>query len=132
MQNEENKSIVQKLAKGSKLSSFYGTKAFDVAVSASNFDIFEEIDTIVNLIRDPDPKIALPALKHFRSVLKDIGQTNGLIGNIQQSISCDNNGQIREQKITSTQKLLTELQEEKGRKESDFGGRNKEYLPPSS
>tara|TARA_R100000234_G_scaffold45120_1_gene26935 strand:- start:9726 stop:10130 length:405 start_codon:yes stop_codon:yes gene_type:complete len=119
------------------LPSFYNLDAFNVAVKASDFDIFEEVDILVSHMRDPDPKVSLPALKHFRSIMKDVAQSNGLISNVHRSLSIDDEkGKIIEQKITTTQSLLSNLEEdnrkENQRTDTEEGKRNKEFLPPSS
>ena len=128
------------IVKKSDLASFYWLEGVNVALKASSFDVMEEVQTIIQLIRDPDPKVALPALKHFRVMMKEIASTNGVIGNVEQSISytdTNKNANVR-QSITS-QKLLNTMkdQNEKDYKENKensneetCGFQAHESLPP--
>ena len=105
---------------------------FNLSLKASQFDVMEEMNTIIQLIRDPDPKVSLPALKHFRAVMKEVATSNGLIGNVEQSISYndkDKNASVR-QSVTS-QKLLNNMKEHNEQRENNPNGdKNLESLPP--
>ena len=130
----------KEIAKKSDLASFYGLEGVNIALKASSFDVMEEVQTIIQLIRDPDPKVALPALKHFRVIMKEIASTNGVIGNVEHSISYndkDRNANVR-QSITS-QKLLNTMKDqnekdikenEKNSNEETRGFQAHESLPP--
>ena len=123
-----SKEIVRK----SDITSFYGMDGFNLSLKASQFDVMEEMNTIIQLIRDPDPKVSLPALKHFRAVMKEVATSNGLIGNVEQSISYndkDKNASVR-QSVTS-QKLLNNMKEHNEQREQNPNGdKNLESLPP--
>lgn len=125
-----SKEIVRK----SDITSFYGLDGVNIALKASQFDVMEEMNTIIQLVRDPDPKIALPALKHFRSVMKEIASTNGIIGNVEQTISYndqDKNASVR-QSVTS-KKLLSNMKEHNERNEkTNREDSNLESLPPKN
>ena len=101
------------------LHSFYGMDGFGAAVHASRFDIKEEIQQIINLIRDEDPHISLSALRQFRSVLKDIVSVNGMLGRLEHKIVSTPEGEVTT-KTLSTNALISQLrrnnedQEEKG------------------
>ena len=75
---------------------------------------------------------SLPALKHFRAVMKEVATSNGLIGNVEQSISYndkDKNASVR-QSVTS-QKLLNNMKEHNEQREQNPNGdKNLESLPP--
>tara|TARA_R100000655_G_scaffold74730_2_gene113619 strand:- start:355 stop:741 length:387 start_codon:yes stop_codon:yes gene_type:complete len=122
----------KEIVKKSDITSFYGMDGFNLSLKASQFDVMEEMNTIIQLIRDPDPKVSLPALKHFRSVMKEVATTNGLIGNVEQSISYndqDRNANVR-QSVTS-QKLLNNMKEHNERREQEPNSdKNLESLPP--
>ena len=123
-----SKEIVRK----SDITSFYGMDGVNLALKASQFDVMEEMNTIIQLIRDPDPKVSLPALKHFRSVMKEVATTNGVIGNVEQTISYNDqhkNASVR-QSVTS-QKLLHNMKEHNERREKNpSSDKNLESLPP--
>ena len=55
----------KEIVKKSDITSFYGMDGFNLSLKASQFDVMEEMNTIIQLIRDPDPKVSLPALKHY-------------------------------------------------------------------
>ena len=77
---------------------FFGIDPVSDGIRASRFDVQEEIETLITWARDSDPKVSLPALKHLRSVLKEVAQANGLFGTVQQTKSVEDQGQ----KLTST------------------------------
>ena len=122
----------KEIVKKSDITSFYGMDGFNLSLKASQFDVMEEMNTIIQLIRDPDPKVSLPALKHFRAVMKEVATSNGLIGNVEQSISYndkDKNASVR-QSVTS-QKLLNNMKEHDEQRENNPNGdKNLESLPP--
>lgn len=122
----------KEIVKKSDITSFYGMDGFNLSLKASQFDVMEEMNTIIQLIRDPDPKVSLPALKHFRAVMKEVATSNGLIGNVEQSISYndkDKNASVR-QSVTS-QKLLNNMKEHNEQRENNPNGdKNLESLPP--
>jgi len=76
---------IKKISPEEVITSFYGLDGASSAIKASSFDLMEEMNTIIQHTRDPDPKVSLAALKQFRSVMKEIVATNGMIGVIQQT-----------------------------------------------
>ena len=126
----------KEIVKKTDIASFYGLDSFNIAVKASNFDVLEEVNTIIQLIRDPDPKVALPALKHFRTILKDVATTNGVIGNVEQSIRYDDKDQnaivrqsVTSQKLLNTMKEHNERDEKSSEEESSSSKKSYEALP---
>ena len=77
--------IVQKTTAEDVITSFYGLDGAAAALAASSFDLMEEMSTIIQHARDPDPKVSLAALKQFRSVMKEITNNNGMFATIQQT-----------------------------------------------
>jgi len=90
------------------ISGFFGTGPLENAIRGSRFDVQEEMEILIRLARDPDPKVALPALRQFRSVLKEVGSVNGMFGSLQQTKKLEGDGEVVEQKM-STNTLLTNL-----------------------
>lgn len=114
------------------LADFYDLEAFGTATKASRFDVDEEVQATIKHIRDPDPKVSLAGLRHFRTVMKDLLRTNGLIGTATQIHTSQNADGSTVQRAVETQTLLTRL-----RKENTNAQDNKEievphdiYLPP--
>jgi hypothetical protein len=93
------------------VSGFFGLDPISSAIRASRFDVQEEIETIISLVRDADPKVQLPALKHLRTVLKEVAAANGLFGTVQETRSMDT-GQQKVSSTLSTQTLLSNLRKE--------------------
>tara|TARA_R100000995_G_scaffold79374_1_gene50407 strand:+ start:487 stop:987 length:501 start_codon:yes stop_codon:yes gene_type:complete len=90
---------------------FFGMDPVSDAIQASRFDVQEEIETLITWARDSDPKVSLPALKHLRSVLREVAQANGLFGTVQQTKSVEDQGQTLTSTV-STHTLLSNLTKE--------------------
>ena len=77
--------VIQKTTSEDVITSFYGLDGAAAAIEASSFDLMEEMNMIIQHARDPDPKVSLAALNQFRSVMKEVVNSNGMIGTIQQT-----------------------------------------------
>ena len=88
------------------ITSFYGLDGAASAIKASSFDLMEEMNTIIQHTRDPDPKVSLAALKQFRAVMKELVSTNGMIGTLQHIESVPDSNITR---TMSSSTLLTNL-----------------------
>jgi hypothetical protein len=97
---------IQKVTAEEVITSFYGLDGTAAAIRASNFDIMEEITTVIQLTRDPDPKVALASLRHFRILMKDIVNANGMIGTVKQTETYPDSNVSR---TMSSSSLLTNL-----------------------
>jgi hypothetical protein len=97
---------IQKATAEEVITSFYGLNGAAAAIKASDFDVMEEITTVIQLTRDPDPKVALPALRHFRILMKEIVSANGMIGTITQTETLPDTNVSRSMSSSS---LLTNL-----------------------
>ena len=93
------------------VSGFFGLDPVSSAIRASRFDVQEEIEILITLARDADPKVQLPALKHLRSVLKEVATANGMFGTVQETRSVDS-GEQKVSSTLSTQTLLSNLKKE--------------------
>ena len=97
---------IQKATAEEVITSFYGLNGAAAAIKASDFDVMEEITTVIQLTRDPDPKVALPALRHFRILMKEIVSANGMIGTVTQTETSPDTNVSRSMSSSS---LLTNL-----------------------
>ena len=97
---------IQKSTAEEVITSFYGLSGAAAAIKASDFDVMEEITTVIQLTRDPDPKVALPALRHFRILMKELVAANGMIGTVTQTETLPESNVSRSM---SSSALLTNL-----------------------
>ena len=97
---------IQKSTAEEIITSFYGLNGAAAAIKASDFDVMEEITTVIQLTRDPDPKVALPALRHFRILMKELVAANGMIGTVTQTETLPESNVSRSM---SSSALLTNL-----------------------
>ena len=93
------------------ITSFYGLDGAAAAIKASNFDIMEEITMVIQHTRDPDPKVSLPALRHFRGLMKELVLSNGMIGTVRQTETLEDTNISR---TMSSSTLLTNLRSQNG------------------
>lgn len=113
---------ISKVTSEEVITSFYGLDGAAAAIKASNFDVMEEIATLIQHTRDPDPKVSLPALRQFRSVMKEIVGANGMIGTVTQTEKLPESNVSRSM---SSSALLTNLRnqndkiEDQNKKESN-------------
>jgi hypothetical protein len=66
------------------VASFFGTSGVANAMRARQFDVQEEIELLITAMRDPDIEVALRAQSAFRSTMKGIAETSGIIGKAKQ------------------------------------------------
>ena len=97
---------IQKTTSEDVITSFYGLDGAAAAIKASDFDVMEEITSVIQLTRDPDPKVALPALRHFRILMKELVAANGMIGTVTQTETLPESNVSRSM---SSSALLTNL-----------------------
>lgn len=94
---------------------FYAPTGAALALEKQQFDIAEEFERIIGHARDPDPKVSLAALRHFRTVLKDVAVSGGLAGTARQSLTVTGDGnEVRE--VVATRTIMGRLS---GQKETD-------------
>ena len=103
---KKTQGTIQKATSEEIITSFYGLDGAAAAIKASTFDIMEEMNTIIQHVRDPDPKVSLPALRQFRSVMKEVIGANGMIGIVQQTETLPDSNISR---TMSSSTLLTSL-----------------------
>ena len=110
MMKNPTQGIVQKPTAEEVITSFYGLDGASAAIKASSFDLMEEMSTIIQHARDPDPKVSLAALKQFRSVMKEITNNNGMFATIQQTEMVNENVS----RTMSSSTLLSNLRNQNG------------------
>lgn len=90
---------------------FFSTEGANSGIQASAFDAREEMEITLRHARDPDPKISLAGLRHFRTILKDVANANGLVGSIQEVRENKSEDGTTVKQVVSTNALLSRLQE---------------------
>ncbi len=105
---------------------FYDVSGMECAIQASEFDSREEMETIIRHIRDGDARVSLQALRHFRTVLKDVLVTSGRIGLARQEVVEEQEGRKMRRSV-ATQTLLTRME---ANSEHAGSGHRYEHLPP--
>ena len=123
--DKQNKTLgsIEFAGNDSAVLGFYGVNGLDMALRRSDFDVHEEIETIIRHVRDPDPKVSLSALKQFRSVMKEIVGMNGMIATAQHTVTDD--GAVTQ--TVSTSGLLQDLRKENEHNESRSEQENLAY-----
>ena len=77
---------------------FYSMDGAGSGILSSKFDAREEMEITLRHARDPDPKISLAGLRHFRTILKDVTTANGVVGSmseVRESTSEDGSRSVR-------------------------------------
>jgi hypothetical protein len=97
---------IQRVTSEEVITSFYGLDGAAAAIKASDFDIMEEVTAVIQHTRDPDPKVSLPALRHFRILMKELVAANGMIGTVKQTETLPDSNVSR---TMSSSSLLTNL-----------------------
>jgi hypothetical protein len=90
---------------------FFSLDGASMGIAASKFDVREEIETTLRHARDPDPKISLAGLKHFRAILKDITSANGLVGKMSEVRETTGEDGSKVRQVVSTNKLISRIKE---------------------
>ena len=90
---------------------FFSVEGPSAGIQASAFDVREEMELTIRHARDPDPKISLAGLRHFRTILKDVANANGLVGSIQEVRENKSEDGTTVKQVVSTNALLSRLQE---------------------
>jgi len=90
---------------------FYTMDGPASGILASKFDAREEMEITLRHARDPDPKISLAGLKHFRSILKDITTANGVVGSMSEVRETTGEDGSKVRQVVSTNKLIDRIKE---------------------
>ena len=108
---------------------FFSMEGAASGINASRFDIKEELETTVQHIRDPDAKISLAGLRHFRTIMKDVAQANGMVGKVSEVHEGVGQDGQPVRRVLSTQTLLHRLQEapDSGQEDNEAQNRLEHY-----
>lgn len=91
--------------------SYFGLDGVALALKSSNWEVREEVERLVEFSRDPDPKVAMAAMKQLRGVVRETAEINGIIRSQNAEITHVEGNQTV--KISATSKLVQSLQESK-------------------
>jgi len=108
---------------------FFSMEGAASGINASRFDIKEELETTVEHIRDSDAKISLAGLRHFRTIMKDVAQANGMVGKVSEVHEGVGQDGQPVRRVLSTQTLLHRLQEapDSGQEDNEAQNRLEHY-----
>lgn len=100
---------IDSIASGDVIRSYFGLEGVALSLKASNWEVGEEVERLVEFSRDPDPKVAMAAMKQLRGVVRETAEINGIIQSRNAEITHVEGNQTV--KISSTSKLVQSLQE---------------------
>lgn len=89
--------------------SYFGLDGVALALKSSNWEVREEVERLVEFSRDPDPKVAMQAMKQLRGVVRETAEINGIIQNRNAEITHTEGNQTV--KVSSTSKIVQSLKE---------------------
>jgi hypothetical protein len=94
-----------------EIRAFFGMDGVALGLRSTGWEAREEVERLVSFSRDPDPKIAMSAMKQLRGVVRETAEINGVIRSQNAEITHTEGNQTV--KISSTTKLVQSLQESK-------------------
>lgn len=89
--------------------SYFGLDGVALALKSSNWEVREEVERLVEFSRDPDPKVAMQAMKQLRGVVRETAEINGIIQSRNAEITHTEGNQTV--KVSSTSKIVQSLKE---------------------
>lgn len=89
--------------------SYFGLEGVALALRSSNWEVREEVERLVEFSRDPDPKVAMAAMKQLRGVVRETAEINGIIQNQNAEITHQDGDRVV--KISASAKLVQSLRE---------------------
>jgi len=94
-----------------EIRAFFGMSGVALGLRSTGWEAREEVERLVGFSRDPDPKVAMAAMKQLRGVVRETAEINGIIQNRNaEVIHTDGNQTV---KLSSTSKIVQSLQESK-------------------
>jgi len=109
-----------------KVSAFYGDSALDLGISAADFDVFEEIQSIIGLIRHPNPQVKAVGHRLFRTVLREVATARGILGRVAET-HVGKQGDEEVRRVVSADAILTRLSKDKNREDPNKDGQHLEH-----
>jgi len=89
--------------------SYFGLDGVALAMRESSWEVREEVERLVGFSRDPDPKVAMAAMKQLRGVIRETAEINGIIQSQNAEITHSEGNQTV--KISASAKLVQSLKE---------------------
>jgi len=94
-----------------EIRAFFGLDGVALGLRSTGWEAREEVERLVGFSRDPDPKIAMSAMKQLRSVVRETAEINGIIANQNAEITHTEGNQTV--KISASTKLVQSMKETK-------------------
>lgn len=89
--------------------SYFSLDGVALALRSSNWEVREEVERLVEFSRDPDPKVAMAAMKQLRGVVRETAEINGIIASQNAEITHQDGDRVV--KISASAKLVQSLRE---------------------
>lgn len=89
--------------------SFYDLDLLTLAVRATGFTMMEEMERLQLIMRDPDAKIALAGLRHFRALMKEVAISSGRLATAKEKVVESHDGQTTVREVESGLQLSQRL-----------------------
>lgn len=103
------KSIERARPDDEEIRAFFGMSGVALGLRQTGWETREEVERLVGFSRDPDPKVAMQAMKQLRGVVRETAEINGIIRSQNAEITHTEGNQTV--KISATSKLVQSLQE---------------------
>ena len=94
-----------------EIRAFFGMEGVALGLRATGWEAREEVERLVGFSRDLDPKVAMPAMKQLRSVVRETAEINGIISSQNAEITHTEGNQTV--KISASTKLVQSMKESK-------------------
>jgi len=94
-----------------EIRTFFGLNGVALGLRSTGWESREEVERLVGFSRDPDPKVAMAAMKQLRGVVRETAEINGIIQNRNAEVIHTEGNQTV--KLSSTSKIVQSLQESK-------------------
>jgi hypothetical protein len=94
-----------------EIRAFFGMEGVALGLRSTGWESREEVERLVGFSRDPDPKIAMSAMKQLRGVVRETAEINGIISSQNAEITHTEGNQTV--KISASTKLVQSMKESK-------------------
>lgn len=94
-----------------EIRAFFGMEGVALGLRSTGWEAREEVERLVGFSRDLDPKVAMPAMKQLRSVVRETAEINGIISSQNAEITHTEGNQTV--KISASTKLVQSMKESK-------------------
>jgi hypothetical protein len=94
-----------------EIRAFFGLDGVALGLRSTGWEAREEVERLVGFSRDPDPKVAMTAMKQLRGVVRETAEINGIISNQNAEITHTEGNQTV--KISASTKLVQSMKESK-------------------